>query len=222
MPWLFGDDSEIKAYISNQQAIMENQRRIMYALGVQLAWPENNAATSATSTSWGASLRTRFTSFLAGRSPARGAAVRGMSYIISSNITNRRMRTMKKWFRPDAISVIGGVAAVALARFLGTEIDPANIVAIIIILLGYFKADEYVTIVRDANGLPMSFRVNSRKFIFTAVAFGLILADIALNLNLSNELIFTITAAVTGYNFAEGKKDAKEAEHEVEEARQTH
>lgn len=129
---------------------------------------------------------------------------------------------MKKWLRPDALSVIGGVLAAALARFLGVDIDPANLVAIVVLLLGYFKANEFVTIVRDANGLPVSFRANSRKFIFTAVAFALIAADIALQLNLGNELIFAVTAAVTGYNYAEARKDAKEAEHEAEESRQTY
>lgn len=128
---------------------------------------------------------------------------------------------MKKWIRPDALTVLGGILATATTRYFGIEIDPANILAAAILLLGYFKAHEYVTVVRDANGLPTSFRMNSRKFIFTLVAFILIAADIALKLNLGTELIFTITAGVTGYNYAEGKKDAKTAEAEGADARQS-
>lgn len=129
---------------------------------------------------------------------------------------------MKKWLRPDAITVIGGVFAAAAAQLTEANVSPANILAAVILLLGYFKAQEFVTVVRDANGLPNDFRVNSRKLIFTVVAFGLIMADIGFQLNMGNELIFSLTAAVTGYNYAEGKKDAKEAEQEAEEGRQFH
>lgn len=34
LPWMFGDDSEVKEYVRNQLVIMENMERIMVALGV--------------------------------------------------------------------------------------------------------------------------------------------------------------------------------------------
>jgi hypothetical protein len=219
LPWILSDESEVKAYIANQQIIMENQRRIMAALGVKPACP--NAVTSETSTSFPVGRRTFSTLSWAARSRVRAAAGRETSSITSSTIM-RRMIPMKKWIKPDTIAIIGGILAAALARMLGVEIEPTNFVAAVVVLAGYFKAHEFITIVRDANGLPVSFRVNSRKFIFTSVAFALIVADIVLELNLGNELIFAITAAVTGYNFVEARKDAAEAEHEADEARQIH
>src|SRR5690242_15262628 len=35
IPWMFGDDSEIKEYVQNQLLIMQNQKQIMLALGVE-------------------------------------------------------------------------------------------------------------------------------------------------------------------------------------------
>lgn len=35
-PWMFGDDNDVKAYMGNQLVIMENQQRIMFALGVEV------------------------------------------------------------------------------------------------------------------------------------------------------------------------------------------
>jgi len=219
LPWILDDEGEVKAYVANQQLIMENQRRIMAALGVEPACP--NAVTSETSMSSASDRRTFCTSSWAARSRARAAAGRETLFITSLTIMRRRI-LMKKWIKPDTLAIIGGILAAALARLLDVEIEPANFVAAVVVLAGYFKAHEFITIVRDANGLPVSFRVNSRKFIFTAVAFGLIVADIALGLNLGNELIFAITAAVTGYNFVEARKDVAEAEHEADEARQLH
>lgn len=219
VPWLLSDDSEVKAYIANQLVIMENQRRTMAALGVEPLWPEN-AHTSKTSRSFRRALKTFSISFLAARSRARAAAAQELLSITNSNM--RRKRTMKKWLRADSLTVIGAAAAAAATRLLGVEIDLTNLAAAALVLLGYFKAHEYVTVVRGANGLPIGFKANSRKLIFTLVAFGLIVADELFKLQLGNELIFTLTAAVTGYNLVEGKKDAKEAEQEGAEARQTY
>ncbi|QHT60676.1 hypothetical protein GXP70_12480 [Paenibacillus lycopersici] len=221
LPWLLEDDSDIKPYIANQLIIMENQRRALAALGVEAVCPQN-AVTSPTSSGFLRALRTFFTYSWLGRSPARDAAGRNSQSITHSTISNRRKKQMKKWLKADSLTVIGGALAAAVSRYFGVEIDPANILAAAILLLGYFKAHEYVTVVRGANGLPTGFSVNSRKFIFTAIAFGLIVADELLKLNLSNELIITITAAVTGYNYTEGTKDAKQAEQEGADARQTH
>jgi len=127
---------------------------------------------------------------------------------------------MKKWFKPDALTVFGGILAASVNRYFGFDIDPANILAVAVLLLGFFKAHELVTVVRDANGLPSSFRINSRKTIFTAIAFALVVADQAFKLNLSMELILAATAAVTGYNYIEATKDVKSAEAEGEDARQ--
>lgn len=219
VPWLLSDDNEVKAYVANQLVIMENQRRTMAALGVEPLWPED-AHTSKTSRSFRRALKTFSISFLAARSRARAAAVQELLSITNSNM--RRKRTMKKWLRADSLTVIGAAAAAAATRLLGVEIDLTNLAAAALVLLGYFKAHEYVTVVRGANGLPIGFKANSRKLIFTLVAFGLIVADELFKLQLGNELIFTLTAAVTGYNLVEGKKDAKEAEQEGAEARQTY
>ncbi|AZN43352.1 hypothetical protein [Paenibacillus albus] len=221
LPWLLEDDSEIKPYIVNQLIIMENQRRAMAALGVESLCPQN-AVTSQTSRGYLRALRTFFTYSWRARLPAHAAATQNNQSIINSHTSNRRKKLMKKWIKPDSLTVIGGALAAATTRYFGVEIDPANILAAAILLLGYFKANEYVTVVRGGNGLPTGFNVNSRKLIFTLIAFGLIVADEMLKLKLGNELIFTITAAVTGFNYAESKKDAKQAEQESMDARQMH
>jgi hypothetical protein len=114
------------------------------------------------------------------------------------------------------------IILVAVKRYFGFEIDPANIIGAAVLLIGYFKANELVTVVRDANGLPSGFRLNSRKFIFTIVAFVFVVIDAAFGLNLSMETIMAIVAAVTGYNYLEANKDAKTAEAEGADARQTY
>jgi len=134
----------------------------------------------------------------------------------------RRMIDMKKWIRPDSLTVIGGVRAAAVSRFFGFEIDPANILAWAFLLLGYIKAHALVVVVRYANGLPYGFRINSRKTIFTLVAFLFVVCDVAFDLQLPTEIILTVAAAVTGYNYMEAQKDAREAEAEAAEARQSH
>ena len=219
LPVLFEDESEVREYVGNQQIIMENQRRIMAALGVEPACP-GDARTLRTFSGSATGRRTSSIFSWAERLRARAAAARGPSCITSFNFEKRRMKNIKKWIKPDSLTVIAGAIVAAFSRYFGIEIDPSNILAAVILLLGYFKAHEYVTVVRDANGLPTGFRVNSRKLIFTGVAFLLIVADEVLKLNLGNELIFTITAAVTGYNYAEGQRDAKAAEAEGEEAKQ--
>ncbi|QJC52892.1 hypothetical protein HGI30_15840 [Paenibacillus albicereus] len=221
VPWLLSDDSEVKAYVANQLVIMENQRRTMAALGVDPLWPED-ARTSKTSRSFRRALKTFSISFLAARSRARAAAAKELLSVTNSTTSKRRKQTMKKWLRPDSLTVIGAAAAAAATRLLGVEIDLTNLAAATLVLLGYLKANEYVTVVRGANGLPIGFKANSRKLVFTLTAFGLIVADELFKLQLGNELIFTLTAAVTGYNLVEGKKDAKEAEQEGAEARQTY
>ncbi|MGK9250824.1 hypothetical protein [Paenibacillus humicus] len=220
VPWLLSDDSEVKAYIANQLIIMENQRRTMAVLGVDPVCPED-ASISKTSKSFRRALRTFFISFSAARSRALAAVGREPLFTTNSTISKRRKQKMKKWFKADSLTVLGAAAAAAATRFFGVEIDVTNIAAAAIILLGYFKAHEYVTVVRGANGLPVGFKANSRKFIFTIVAFGLIAADELFKLGLGNELIFTLTAAVTGYNLVEGKKDAKQAEQEGTDASQS-
>ncbi|OXM17312.1 hypothetical protein [Paenibacillus herberti] len=221
VPWLLEDESEVKAYVANQLIIMENQRRTMAALGVDPLCPED-ANISKTSRNFRRALKTFCISFLAARSRALDVVGLETLFTISSPIKKRRkMNMIKKWFRADSLTVIGAAAAAGATRLFGVEIDLTNLAAATLVLLGYFKANEYVTVVRGANGLPIGFKANSRKFIFTLVAFGLIIADELFKLQLGNELIFTLTAAVTGYNLVEGKKDAKEAEQEASDARQT-
>lgn len=129
---------------------------------------------------------------------------------------------MKKWIKPDSITAIIGVLLVAVNRYFGFEIDPANILGAAVLLIGYFKANELVTVTRDANGLPSGFRFNSRKTIFTAVGFLFVIADTALGWDMTMETILPVVAAITGYNYLEANRDAKEAEAEGESGRQTY
>ncbi|WP_271751580.1 hypothetical protein [Cohnella sp. JJ-181] len=129
---------------------------------------------------------------------------------------------MKKWFRPDVLTIIGGVLVTAANRLFDLELDPTNIIAAAVLLLGYFKAHEYVTVVRDANGLPTGYKLNSRKLIFTAVAFAIIVVDTIYKLGLSMEIVLTLAGVATGYNYLEAKKDVKTAEAEGADARQAH
>lgn len=129
---------------------------------------------------------------------------------------------MKKWIKPDSLTIFGGVLIAAANKYFGFEIDPANILAAVVLLVGYIKSHELVSVVRDANGLPSKIKINSRKTIFTAVAFACVVADALLKLNLPMDLLLTVAAAVTGYNYLESTKDAKAAEAEGTEAKQSH
>ncbi|GIO13527.1 hypothetical protein J19TS2_30820 [Cohnella xylanilytica] len=221
-PGLFAEEKLNHLYVSNQEMIMENQRRIMGALGVEPAErPGSPSAVISRTLSDSASGRKASSSqFLAALSRARGAAGRGASLFTILKL--RRMNNMKKWFRADSLTVIGGVLAAAVSKYFGFDIDPANILGAVVLLIGYFKAHELVTVVRDANGLPSGFRINSRKTIFTAVAFAFVVADVAFGWNLSMETILAVVAGVTGYNYLESNKDAKAAEAEGADARQSH
>jgi hypothetical protein len=224
-PGLFAEEKLNQRYISNQEIIMENQRRIMVALGVEPACPPDpkNAVTSRTSSDSAIDRRTSSIFFWAVRSRARAAAARGKSFITKSTITNWRKKNMlKKWIRPDSLTVIGGVIAAAVSKYFGIDIDPANILGAVVLLVGYIKSHELVTVTRDANGLPSGFRVNSRKTIFTAVGFAVMVANVAFGWNLSLELILTLSAGITGYNYLEATKDVKAAEAEAADAKQTY
>lgn len=224
LPFLFDEDSEIREYVQNQRIIMENQRLIMAAMGVDpVCLPVMGNAIISAHTKKPSALM-----FAAWRTSQLGAFFlvhyvvdQGRSSFTKLNI-HWRKRQMKKWLKPDSLTVIGGVLAVAVSRYFGFEIDPANILAAVVLLIGFIKAHELVTVVRDANGLPSGFRLNSRKTIFTLVAFAGVVADTAFKFNLPMELILTVAAAVTGYNYLEATKDAKLAEAEGAEARQTY
>ncbi|MFC3797890.1 hypothetical protein [Cohnella sp. GCM10012308] len=215
MPYLFAAEELDKEYVDNQHEIMENQRRIMHALGVE---PWSPAATSndLTPPSRGQTARQRlrfWVAFFYARSAARRE---------NQLFTNWRMKNMKKWFRPDVLTIIAGALVTGANQLLGLDIDPTNIVAAAVLLLGYFKAHEYVTVVRDANGLPTGYKLNSRKLIFTAIAFAFVVLDAIYKLGASIESIVALTTIITGYNWTEAKKDVKTAEAEGADARQAH
>ncbi|CAI6073914.1 hypothetical protein COHCIP112018_02405 [Cohnella sp. JJ-181] len=215
MPYLFAAEELDKEYVDNQHEIMENQRRIMHALGVE-PWSPAVTSNDLTPPSKGTTAKQRLRFWVA-FFYARSAAHRE-----SQSFTNWRMRNMKKWFRPDVLTIIGGVLVTAANRLFDLELDPTNIIAAAVLLLGYFKAHEYVTVVRDANGLPTGYKLNSRKLIFTAVAFAIIVVDTIYKLGLSMEIVLTLAGVATGYNYLEAKKDVKTAEAEGADARQAH
>jgi hypothetical protein len=215
-PFLFSDEKEVREYVANQHLIMENQRRMMTAMGVEPACPEN-AVISRTSSG---STRARKAFFLLSWAESlhvRAAVARGMS---STTISNQwRKIHMKKWIKPDSLTAFGAVIIAAVNRYFGFEIDPANLIAAAVLLIGYFKSQELVTVVRDANGLPSGFRLNSRKLIFTAVAFLCVVLDELFKLGLSTEILLAVAAGVTGANYLEANKDVKQAEAEGADAR---
>jgi hypothetical protein len=224
-PYLFDDDPLPEAYVNNQMIIMENQRRIMAAMGVVPACPPEaprNATMSSRSKKPSARRYVAWrTSSLGAFFLARCAALGGMSLFTKSIIRRLREMNMKKWIRPDTLTIFAGVLVAAANQYFGIQIDPANILGAAVLLLGYFKSHELITVVRDANGLPSSFRINSRKFIFTAVAFSIVVVNVAMKWDLPQDVILAIAGAVTGYNYLEAQKDAKTAEAEGADARQT-
>lgn len=215
---LFAEEKLNQRYLDNQVAIMENQRRMLNAMGLDAVIPPGPANISSvlTTPSKAPTARSRWRSWGA-LFFARSAAA-----LARRLLTNWRMKNMKKWFRPDVLTIIAGALVTGANQLLGLDIDPTNIVAAAVLLLGYFKAHEYVTVVRDANGLPTGYKLNSRKLIFTAIAFAFVVLDAIYKLGASIESIVALTTIITGYNWTEAKKDVKTAEAEGADARQAH
>lgn len=209
-PRLMRDDADVMNYEARQIRIENKLDAMARHMGVELCADTLNPITTYSMNKNGRF----FTSFWAGLLAVR--SVRKKDRLSYTNLITRRKQTMSKWFKADSLTVIIGVLTAAITRYLNIDIDPANIIAGTILLLGYFKANEFVTIVRDANGLPTNFRLNSRKFIFTFVAFLIVVVDeVFAQISIPMEFILAIAGTVTGYNYAEAKKDAKQAEKEL-------
>lgn len=118
---------------------------------------------------------------------------------------------MTKWIRPDKLVIIFGLLTTSANEFLGTNIESGNIVAFFVILFTYLKANEIINITRYAHGLPVEFRVNSSKLVFTLIGLGMTLYATYSGEALSQETIYSIAGLISGYNVYEGKKDAQEA-----------
>lgn len=222
-PGLFAEERLNQRYLDNQAAIMENQRRMMAAMGVEPAERPGppNANILRTSSSSANERKASSSLFSAALSRARAAARRITSLFTILNIRGTN-NMLKKWIKPDTITIIVGVLVTAANKYFGLEIDPANIFGAMVLLVGYFKAHEIVTVTRDANGLPTGFRFNSRKTIFTLVGFAFMVANVAFGWGLSLDAILPMVAGITGYNYLEANKDVKAAEAEGADARQTH
>ena len=219
MPMFFRDETDVLYYQARQIRIEQKLDALAKHMGVDPACPDN-VVTSRTSSDSANGRRASYLYSWAELWRVPAAAPGEMSLFM--NLKKRRMMKMKKWFRPDSLTAFGAVIIAAVNRYFGFEIDPANLIAAAVLLIGYFKAQELVTVVRDANGLPSGFRLNSRKLIFTMVAFLCVVLDELFKLGLSTEILLAVAAGVTGVNYLEANKDVKQAEAEAEEARQTY
>lgn len=211
--WLFKDDSDVLNYQLRQIRIEQDVRAIKEHLGVGECNVESKSLSIATESPSIKPLRENGWF-------ARIAMLRTVPTIRFTH--TRRKNKMKKWFKPDSLTAYGAVILIAVQRYFGFEIDPANLIAAAVLIVGYFKSQEIVIVVRDANGLPSGFRLNSRKLIFTLVAFLFVVFDEIFKFGLPTEILLTIAAAVTGANYLEANKDVKQAEAEGADARQTY
>lgn len=210
-PWLFRDEMDVLNYQARQIRIERKLDTIAAHMGVRECHVESKSS----------SIDTVSRSIMP--LPVVGWYARFVNVrmdLITKIIHLRRNNKMKKWIKPDSLTAYGAVIIVAINRYFGFEIDPANIIGAAVLLIGYFKSQELVTVVRDANGLPSGFRLNSRKLIFTMVAFLFVVVDELFKLGLPTDIIMIVAAAVTGANYLEAKKDVKQAEAEGADARQ--
>jgi hypothetical protein len=93
LPWLIADDeSEVKSYVANQQAIIHNLKRLMERMGME--W---NVPTSETSKGSTNAHRTFYISSSVGSSVAQDAAQREIRLSTKSN--TRRRKNMKEYLK---------------------------------------------------------------------------------------------------------------------------
>lgn len=121
---------------------------------------------------------------------------------------------MNKWIKPDKIMIILGTLITAANEYFGWTLDTANVGAFFFMLFTYFKQNEIIKVVRHSHGLPVHFKLNSTKFVFTVAGLLLMVADQAWNIGMGIEGVIAIAVFISGYNAYEGNEDLKKVEHE--------
>lgn len=133
LPFLFQEDSEVKQYIQNQHAIMENQRRIMEHMGV-VPWAASSNGTSVKQSK----RRIGSTFSLVALYPAH-IVVRCIVYLISKG----RMKKMKL----DKVWIAGllGYVAYFVKQFTGFEVPDemidksAELVLLVVMIIAMIR-----------------------------------------------------------------------------------
>jgi hypothetical protein len=213
-PWLFKPNSEVKEYVNNQRIIMENQRLMMEHMGVS-GWDAHYEQVSKSQgVTDGQKSNLKPTWVALARARIIGGYILQMVRSNHSKTKGENIR-MKKWIRPDKLTIIFGSLATAANEFLGTGIESGNIAAFFVILFTYLKSNEIINITRYSHGLPVEFRVNSSKLWFTLIGLGLTFYKTYSGEVLSQESIYSIAAMISGYNVYEGNKDVQEAQKEA-------
>jgi len=132
IPWLFGDDSEVKQYIQNQRRIESKIDALLQKEGI--AWP---AASNGTAT-LAPKKRTGSTFSLAARSVVR-SVVKCIIYPISKG----RWRMNKFKSRKFWLAVISAVLVV-LNDGLGLGIDNNTVFAFVGIIMSFIFGEAYI------------------------------------------------------------------------------
>lgn len=130
-------------------------------------------------------------------------------------LTLRGKRNMK-WLKPDKLTIILGVLITAANEYFGWTLDTANVGAFFFMLFTFFKQQEIIKIVRYANGLPVAFKINSTKLVFTVLGVLIVALDQVKGMGLGLPEIITIAGFVSGYNIKEGNEDVKKSEAEAQ------
>jgi hypothetical protein len=134
----------------------------------------------------------------------------------------RRKKKMNKWIKPDKLTVMGGVIVTAANEYFGWSLDPANLAGFFFILFTYFKQHEILKVVRYSYGLPVKFKVNSTKLVFTVVGLIVTVMDMVYVMGIGQETILMVATFISGYNAYEGNEDVKKSEQEGRDAERAH
>lgn len=121
---------------------------------------------------------------------------------------------MNKWIKPDKLMILIGIIITASNEYFGWTLDTENVAAFFFMLFTFFKQQEIIKIVRYAHGLPVAFKINSTKLVFTFLGVAIVAIDQLKGMGLGLPEIIAIVTFVTGYNIKEGNEDVKKAEQE--------
>lgn len=182
--------------------ILKQQREILRRLGDEM-WPNNDVRHSGPWTS--SSVRHKRKSFIS--CWAESITVR----IARHNINYLGRVKKMKWFKPEFLVFVVGAVVVVLNDRFGWGLTQEGVVAFFVAVGGYLLQQGIINLKTDGKGAFAGIKINSRKLIFTLVAAAFIGLNELMELGYSQEVIWTVAALVTGYNVAEGAKDAKDA-----------
>jgi hypothetical protein len=128
----------------------------------------------------------------------------------------RRNQKMSKWIKPDKLMIVIGMLITASNEYFGWALDTENVAAFFFMLFTFFKQQEIIKVVRYAYGLPVAFKINSTKLVFTVLGVLIVALDQVKGMGLGMPEILAIATFVSGYNIKEGNEDVKKSEAEAQ------